>query len=355
MARAGILYSHVAQAAAGLAAEGRNPTVDSVREALGDTGSKSTIAPLLKRWKTEHQDTVAAAESGLPASLLQAVKGLHQHMQAEFMQQREQAARQHAEELRGAAEREEQLRTELQSALKTNAALTEELAQARQALAQMQAAQHAQSLTLASAQAENTGLQRRLEDRATEIATIDHQLTQTRAQFEHYQEATAAQRAQERQSYEQRIGRLEQELAAASRHIAAQQTAIGQHETRAAHLTAEHERKEQALQAAQEELMAARSARESLADRLREAIAAKEDLITQTAAARDQLSEARAALAAQERATGMLTEQLHRAEQRADHLSEEKLAWLQERGALTQRLLFAEQGIAEPGGPDIQA
>ena len=51
MARAGIIYSHVAKAAAALVAEGKNPTVDTIRAALGDTGSKSTIAPLLKRWK----------------------------------------------------------------------------------------------------------------------------------------------------------------------------------------------------------------------------------------------------------------------------------------------------------------
>lgn len=42
MARAGILYSHVVKATAKLVDEGKNLTVDSVREALGGTGSKST-------------------------------------------------------------------------------------------------------------------------------------------------------------------------------------------------------------------------------------------------------------------------------------------------------------------------
>jgi len=75
MARPGILYSDVAKAAAKLVEGGMNPTVDSVREALGGTGSKSTIAPLLKRWKAEHQGEIAQAEAGLPPSLLAAVKG----------------------------------------------------------------------------------------------------------------------------------------------------------------------------------------------------------------------------------------------------------------------------------------
>ena len=38
MARAGILYSQVAKAASQLAAAGKAPTIDMVREALGDTG-----------------------------------------------------------------------------------------------------------------------------------------------------------------------------------------------------------------------------------------------------------------------------------------------------------------------------
>ena len=64
MARAGILYSHVAKAAAQLTAAGKNATVDTVREALGGTGSKSTIAPMLKQWKAQHEGEVAAAQRG---------------------------------------------------------------------------------------------------------------------------------------------------------------------------------------------------------------------------------------------------------------------------------------------------
>ena len=62
MGRAGILYADVKQAAAKLLALGKNPTVDSVREELGSTGSKSTIAPLLKRWKAEQQENPTGVE-----------------------------------------------------------------------------------------------------------------------------------------------------------------------------------------------------------------------------------------------------------------------------------------------------
>lgn len=350
MARAGILYSHVAQAAAQLAADGKNPTVDSVRETLGGTGSKSTIAPLLKRWKVEHQDTIVAAESGLPASLLQAVKGLHQHMQTEFEQQLGQVKQQLAEESRAAVEREQQLRAELQSALATNTTLMEDLATIRQALAQLQNAHHSQSVTLASTQAENAGLQQRLADRAAEVATLDHQLTQTRAQFEHYQEATAAQRAEERLAFEQRAARLEQGLAGANRQIALGEATISQQEARIIDVTAERDRQIQQLQTAQEELITLRSLRDRITDQVRDLLTTKEDLAARLAHAQDDLTETRTKLMAHEKTSHMLTEQASHAQERADRLAEEKLVWARERGALEQRAQSAEQKAAELSG-----
>ena len=98
MPRAGILYSQVAKAAAKIAVEGKNPTVDKVREVLGGTGSKSTIAPMLKRWKSEHQETVAEAELGLPTELLQAVKGIYEKLQADLAYQLVLARESHQQE-----------------------------------------------------------------------------------------------------------------------------------------------------------------------------------------------------------------------------------------------------------------
>jgi chromosome segregation ATPase len=185
-----------------------------------------------------------------------------------------------------------------------------------------------------------------LADRASEVTKLDHQLTQTRVQFEHYQEATAARRAEERQAYEQRIARLEQDLASANRQTAVQQTTIGQQEMRIANFAAECDRQDQALHATQEELTAVRSARDRLTDQVRDLMTAKDDLVARLTAAQQQLSDMRAALAAQEQASSMLTDQVRRAEERADHLAQEKHTWLQDRGALEQRLLSAEQKLA---------
>ena len=345
MARAGILYSDVARAATKLVEDGRNPTVDSVREAMGATGSKSTIAPFLKRWKAEQQDTIATAEAGLPASLLDAVKGLHQHMHAECAQQLEKSQRRQAEELHAAAEREQQLSTERQAAIAANDALTEDLTRIREALAQLQAAHQAQSLSLATAQAENVGLQQRLADRAAEVATLDHQLSQARAQFEHYQEAAAAQRSEERQAADQRIARIEHDLTSANRQIVAQHSTLGQQEARITHLMDDQTNLQQALRMAQENLATAQIARDRFFERLEEAMAKHEDLVSQLTTMQQQLTTANMAFAAQERESIMLAEQVRRAETRVDQLNEAKLSWMQELVAMEQRVRTAEQQL----------
>lgn len=79
MARAGITYQDVANAAQRVRQRGDEPTVDRVRSELG-TGSRSTLGPMLKRWKTGSE--AAADLNGLPADLVAAVKGLHERAQS---------------------------------------------------------------------------------------------------------------------------------------------------------------------------------------------------------------------------------------------------------------------------------
>ena len=306
--------------------------------------------PFLKRWKTEHQGEIAQAEAGLPPSLVAAVKGLHQHMQAEFDQRAAQMQQQHADALRAAAEREQRLSSEREAAIAAQNASADELTRARDALAQLQENHHAQSVTLATIQADNAGLEQRLADRANEIATLDHQLTQARTQFEHYQDATAMQRTEERQAYERHIARLEQDQTGVQRHVAAQQATLGQQEATITHLTAERERHEQALRAAQEELATTSLARDRLAGRLEDETVAKERAATRLDTLQQQLADVRAELAGKMRETEMLGEQLCCAEGRTDKLAEEKLTWLQERGALQHRAQSAELKIAALSG-----
>lgn len=252
MARTGITYSEVAKAAARLSAEGKNPTVDTVREALGGTGSKSTIAPMLKRWKTEHQEQVLAHDTGLPADLLQAVKGLYEHLQQEANLKvqaahatMEMAQREFAERLKAATETTADL-------LKERDALQSLLAQERARSERLAEANHALQVARARAEMEASGLTQRLTDRQNEVEHLHRQLEQARTQFEHYQEATAAQRADERRNAEQRYGRLEQELTEARRTLSTQQQAYVQCEARAEQLGRDNARLQNDLAGVQE-------------------------------------------------------------------------------------------------------
>ena len=78
MARSGVTYHDVAKAAEAIKSQRQEPTVDRVREHLG-TGSKSTIAPLLKRWRSDNGE--AADIGGLPNDLIEVVKSLYERVQ----------------------------------------------------------------------------------------------------------------------------------------------------------------------------------------------------------------------------------------------------------------------------------
>ncbi|PPC88021.1 MAG: hypothetical protein CTY39_01430 [Hyphomicrobium sp.] len=242
MARAGILYSSVAHAAAQLSAAGKNPTVDAVRDALGGTGSKSTIAPMLKRWKAEHQDQIIAQDAGLPASLVQAVKGVYDQLQHE--------ADEKITAIRTAAAADNQaLATQLDAAHELNLALTKErdalaeaLAREKAERARLDSTLHQLELTHTKAEAKLVGLTERLADRQNEIDGLHRQLDQARTQFEHYQESIALQRANERQQAEQERLRLENELIDARHTVGALNTALGQRDVELTHVRQDKER-----------------------------------------------------------------------------------------------------------------
>lgn len=328
MARAGILYSQVAKAASQLAAAGKAPTIDMVREALGDTGSKSTIAPMLKRWKAEHQEVVASGDTGLPVDLVEAVKGVYQRLQDDVARRLE-AANEAYEQAQATVRNQRDAALAAETQLRqVHATLVREHAQTQQALVRCQQDLQTNALTLTSAQTENAGLLQRLSDRAAEAHALNQQLTQTRTQFEHFQEAAARQRAEERQAFEQRLARLEQENLAGQRRQEAQQVTLGQQEATLAHQKSELERLRDALTDAHNELQQVRLERNQQAVQLQELTAARADAERRLDLAQQALIEAKAGVAAAGKHTEMLESQLAAAERKADQAERDKSAWI---------------------------
>lgn len=58
MARKGVTYDQVANAAAAIKARGTEPTMSGIRVELGDTGSLSTISQHLAKWREQESEKV---------------------------------------------------------------------------------------------------------------------------------------------------------------------------------------------------------------------------------------------------------------------------------------------------------
>ena len=338
MARAGILYSHVAQAAAQLAEAGKNPTVDNVRTALGSTGSKSTIAPLLKRWKAENQAIAAQAEVGLPPTLLDAMKGVYDQLQEEVNRKLEEVRQAHEADRQAAAAHAQRLAADHQALATTHAGLSREMEQTRSVLERLEAAHRESILSLATAQSENSGLQQRLADRAAEMAALRRQLEQTRAQFDHYQEATALQRSEERQIAEQRCMRLEQELSGVRQRLGTQESHIGKQEAQLSYLNQENATLRETIEPLQAALAQARTEHEQRSYELASLGAAHQECQAAALAAQQALTETRLALAARDKEVQLLNAHLAQAEERVALLDRQRLSLLEECAALRARL-----------------
>ena len=344
MARAGILYSDVMKAAQIVAADGRNPTVDTVREALGSTGSKSTIAPLLKRWKEEFQGAGAVkTEAGLPAELMEAMRGVYHKQQRDVAQQLETAMQENRVELSAAQEKLKKTETERLKLVEVRTALTQELRATQQALAQLKEEHHFRAVTLASLHSDNAGLTQRLADRGEEVAALNRQLAQVRAQFDHYQEAAAAQRNEERQAQQQRESRLEQDNVQLQQRLQGQQATLVQQEMRLSQLQAELARVSAEAAQDRDTLATVRPERDQFEYQYGQAAASADALLARLEATMLALNESKVALATQDRQLSMLADKTQASLERTQQLEQERDGLVREHAGMAARLALLEE------------
>ncbi|MGK5064939.1 DNA-binding protein [Janthinobacterium sp. LB3P112] len=322
-----------------VAADGRNPTVDSVRVALGSTGSKSTIAPLLKRWKEEfHGADAVKTEAGLPAELMEAMRGVYEKQQRDVAQQLETGMQQNRAELDAALEKLKKTETERWKLTEARAALTQELRATQHALAQLKEEHHFRAVTLATLHSDNAGLAQRLADRGEEIAALNRQLAQVRSQFDHYQEAAATQRSEERAQAQQRESRLEQDNAQLQQRLQGQQTTLVQQDMHLAQLQAEHARLADEAAADRAALATVRPERDQFEFQYLQAAASADALLAKLDTALLALNDAKVALAAQDRQLDMLAENTQASQQKAASLALERDGLLRENAGMAARL-----------------
>ena len=210
MPRTGISYHEVATVANQLLGEGKNPTIERIRQHIG-TGSSTTIARYLREWKAQ-QDTTQriALQTTLPESLVVLLKGLWERMCQEAEQPISVLQQQTTEQLQTL----HQTLKERDHAYQT---LEQQHHQSQQAIKQQrhQQASLEETVTLLEKQltelkADAKHFEQRLTDRTLHIDELKRLNQQVQTNLEHYRETARDERLKAIQQYEQQINQLEQ-------------------------------------------------------------------------------------------------------------------------------------------------
>lgn len=211
MARTGLYQSEVKKARDALIAQGRHPSVDAVRVALGNTGSKTTIHKYLKELEAED-----GGAGGRKASISEALQDLVERL----------AARLHEEsDTRVAAVEARRVEQELVHA-EAIKVLQGELAGTRDQLRQMaaavenerslhsQASASLQNETIArhSAEQQVTDLKERLLENEAHRLSLEEKHVHARDALEHYRQSIKEQRDQDQRRHEQQVQLLQAEI-----------------------------------------------------------------------------------------------------------------------------------------------
>ena len=208
MARGGVTYLEVSKVAEKLRNKDIFATIDKVREILG-TGSKTTIAHHLKRWK---DSTIKVLEyETLPAELSKSVKNLHEQLQAQASQKIEELEIRSQKEI---AQLLQQLKQEKEQVgnLKKNILGLEvsnnKLIHQIKDLEEKQEQLKQINIKLAS---EKNELVTKLQGKIEQITTLKEQVKSIEHNSEHYLEMLKLQRDDERKQFAHHLNLLQQE------------------------------------------------------------------------------------------------------------------------------------------------
>ncbi|VAW62970.1 Tn4651 auxiliary cointegrate resolution protein T [hydrothermal vent metagenome] len=216
MARAGINYIDVTKAAQAIQDKGQNPTVDRVLAHLG-TGSKSTIAPLLKQWKIEQGQVVDAA--GLPDDILKAVKGIHERLQQSAEVKIEQAMEESLAQISVTKDALEAATAQIEKIKQYNEQLKTQLESSKADNIELRDKLEAEHITVARLTSGNEALASQLDQAKSDINEQKQETLHIRESFEHYQTQAAEDRQLEREQYQVSKRQLEERIQATNQQL----------------------------------------------------------------------------------------------------------------------------------------
>ncbi|WP_211455451.1 DNA-binding protein [Collimonas antrihumi] len=211
MARTGLYKSDVKKARNALLAQNTHPSVDAVRVALGNTGSKTTIHKYLKELDEE-----SGGADGRKTSISEALQDLVARLAVQLQDeanlridaiqaQSAEKERQHAEAMAALRKEVEALSSQLQRTETAAHQETAEHGRIREALQAEMIARH-------TAEQQVADLKERLAENEAHRQSIEEKHKHAREALEHYRQSVKDQRDQDQRRHEQQIQQLQAEI-----------------------------------------------------------------------------------------------------------------------------------------------
>ena len=246
MARAGLYQSDIKKARDALLAQGRYPSVDAVRVALGNTGSKTTIHKYLKELETEE-----GSGDGRKAPISDALHDIVVRLAARLHEEADE--RTSAIESRS-VERERDHAAAVGNYEKELAALQQQLRQARddgieaiRTHTQTRSSLQNETILRHTAQQQVADLQERLAENEAHRRSLEEKHAHARDSLEHYRQSVKEQRDQDQRRHEQQTQQLQSELRQQQQAVVLKQEEATRLNQEGAKLVAELSHSKQAL------------------------------------------------------------------------------------------------------------
>jgi hypothetical protein len=210
MARPGVTYHDVANAALEIQGQGKYPTIENVRACLGGTGSSSTIGPHLRQWRLQ-QDSAGhlAVKENIPEELVSLIKGLWERVvhladeKVKIIQEESQVViKQWEAEVTQKQLNFNHLEEQYQLLQQEKLLLSGEREHLHQEL-------RALKENYAALSATRDSVMKQLEENQIRIQELHQLHQQAQANLEHYREAVREQRLLDQRKFEQREQQLE--------------------------------------------------------------------------------------------------------------------------------------------------
>lgn len=283
MARSGIYKSEVVRARDRLLAMGHMPTIDAIRQELGNTGSKTTIQRYVKEIEEEQ-----GGATGTQVSVSEAIQDLVGRLAARL---NEEADARSAEALALSAANSTKLQGEMATLKTEGQATRQQLEQSQRSLAGEKASHAKTQEALVSKNLETTQLSQRVVDLQERLASeeqhrqsLEEKHQHAREALEHFRASAKEQREQEQRQHDQQVQYLQSELRKVNDTLTGKQQELMRVQQEGVRLIGDLSRVQAELHQAQEELRKLRPLKDALAFEQRKTEELGQKLVVQEAA-----------------------------------------------------------------------